>query len=266
MDRVTLIGNGDANATAMSVAGQGAVPATDLRARHVAASGFGRTLGFANFGSNPSATISFSNVPIGTGSIFNFGADPATLGGDQTTGNRGGAPMLLPGLGLAFGSPAVDIGGADLLPGAAVDLAGNPRPVDGDGDGSVLNDAGAFERVYSPPPPVVTPPPLAVVTPPSPPAKLVAASLLTLPSVRRCVSRRAFRIRLRKVAGVTLKEMRIFVNGKRVRVVRGKRLSAPVDLRGLPKGRFTVQVTVTATDGRKLTERRRYRTCAPKRR
>ena len=201
MDRVTIIGNGDANATVMSVAGQGAVPATDLRARHVAASGFGRTLGFANFGSNPSATISFSNVPIGTGSIFKFGEDPATLGGDQTTGNRGGAPMLLPSLGLPFGSPAVDIGGADLLPGAAVDLAGNPRPVDGDGDGSVLNDAGAFERVYSPQPPVVTPAPPAVVTPPPPPVKLVAASLLTLPSVKRCVSRRAFRIRLRKVGG-----------------------------------------------------------------
>ena len=81
MDRVTLIGNGDANATAMSVAGQGGIPATNLRARHVAASGFGRTLGFANFSSNPSATISFSNVPTRTGSIFNFGEDPATLGG-----------------------------------------------------------------------------------------------------------------------------------------------------------------------------------------
>ena len=150
MDRVTLIGNGDANATAMSVAGQGGIPATNLEARHVAASGFGRTLGFANFSSNPSATISFSNVPTGTGSIFNFGEDPATLGGDQTSGNRGGEPMLLPDLGLPFGSPAVDIGGADLLPGDATDLAGNPRPADGDGDGTVLNDAGAFERVYSP--------------------------------------------------------------------------------------------------------------------
>ena len=58
--------------------------------------------------------------------------------------------MLLPDLGLPFGSPAVDIGGADLLPGAATDLAGNPRPADGDGNGTVLNDAGAFERVYTP--------------------------------------------------------------------------------------------------------------------
>ncbi len=149
MDRVTLIGNGDAKATAMSVAGQGGIPATNLRARHVAASDFRRTLGFANFSSNPSARISFSNVPTRTGSIFNFGEDPATLGGNQSFGNRGGKPMLLPNLGLPFGSPAVDIGGADLLPGAPTDLAGNPRPADGDGNGTVLNDAGAFERVYS---------------------------------------------------------------------------------------------------------------------
>jgi hypothetical protein len=58
--------------------------------------------------------------------------------------------MLLPNLGLPFGSPAVDIGGADLLPGDATDLAGNPRPSDGDGNGAVLTDAGAFERVYTP--------------------------------------------------------------------------------------------------------------------
>ena len=150
MDRVTLIGNGDADATAMSVAGQGGTPATNLRARHVAASDFGRTLGFANFSSNPSATIDFSNVPTGPGTIFNFGTDPATLGGNQTTGNRDGDPMLLPDLSLPFGSPALDIGGADLLPGAATDLAGNPRPADGDGDGTVASDAGAFERVYTP--------------------------------------------------------------------------------------------------------------------
>ena len=58
---------------------------------------------------------------------------------------------------LAAGSPAIDIGGADLVPGGSTDLAGSPRPVDGDGDGAALSDAGAFE--FQPPgPPVSTSP------------------------------------------------------------------------------------------------------------
>ena len=114
------------------------------------ASGFARTLAYQNFGSNPTATIDFSNLPEGPGTIVNTGPGPATLGGDQTTGNSGDDPMLLGDLSLPFGSPAVDIGGADLIPGEPTDLAGNPRPADGNGDGSVLNDAGAFERSYTP--------------------------------------------------------------------------------------------------------------------
>jgi hypothetical protein len=56
------------------------------------------------------------------------------------------------------------------------------------------------------------------------------------------------------------------VNGRRVQVVRGARLTAPVDLRTLPKGRFKVDITVVTADGRRIKGTRRYRTCAPKRR
>jgi hypothetical protein len=45
---------------------------------------------------------------------------------------------------------------------------------------------------------------------------------------------------------------------------RGRRHAAVVDLRGLPKGRFTVRIVVTGTDGRVLRGSRRYRTCTPK--
>ena len=58
----------------------------------------------------------------------------------------------------------------------------------------------------------------------------------------------------------------MFVNGKRVKVLRGRRLTAPIDLRGLPKGRFRVKVTATTRSGRTLTSTRKYRTCAKKRR
>ena len=134
----------------MSVAGQGGTPVTYIHARHVLANGFGRTLAYQNYGTNPTATINFSNVPLGPGTIVNTGPNPATLGGNQTAGNRGGDPGLLPDLSLPLNSPAVDIGGADLIPRGPTDLAGNPRLADGNGDGSVREDAGAYERVYTP--------------------------------------------------------------------------------------------------------------------
>lgn len=81
-----------------------------------------------------------------------------------------------------------------------------------------------------------------------------------------CVSRRDFRIRLRVPRGVRLREARVYVNGKRVRVLRGRRLTATVDLRGLPAGRVSVRIVGITRTGRALTETRRYRTCAPKRR
>ncbi len=52
---------------------------------------------------------------------------------------------------------------------------------------------------------------------------------------------------------------------KRVRVIRGKRLRARVNLRGLPKGRYTVRVVVVTSTGRRIVEKRRYRTCSPAR-
>ncbi len=86
---------------------------------------------------------------------------------------------------------------------------------------------------------------------------------LGLPGTRRCVSRRNFTIRLRP-KGARLRSARVFVNGKRVRVLRGRRLRARIDLRGLPKGRVEVKVVARAADGRTVRETRRYRTCTPR--
>jgi hypothetical protein len=151
MDRVTLVGNGGASAAAISLNGQGGVPATSLRARHIVTSGFPRTLGYANYGSDPTAEISYSAIETGSGAFFNYvPANPANPTLDTATGNVGGASLLGPDLRPALSSPAVDIGGEDLIVGQPTDLAGNPRPVDGDGDGTVANDAGAYERRYKP--------------------------------------------------------------------------------------------------------------------
>jgi hypothetical protein len=93
-----------------------------------------------------------------------------------------------------------------------------------------------------------------------------ASTVISLPSAKRCASRRSFRIRLRIPRTLAVSRAIVKVNGKQVDVVRGKRLTAPIELRGLPKGRFAVEITVVATDGRTLQGTRRYRTCVPKRR
>src|SRR5204862_6447667 len=59
-------------------------------------------------------------------------------------------------------------------------------------------------------------------------------SSVAMPSARRCVSRRHFRIRLR---GRRLRAVRVYVGSRRPHVLRGRRTSAPIDLRGLPAGR-----------------------------
>jgi hypothetical protein len=80
-----------------------------------------------------------------------------------------------------------------------------------------------------------------------------------------CRSRRSFVIRLREPKRGRLVAARVYVNGKRVKLLRGKRLRARVNLRGLPKGRYTVKVVAITSTGRRVTEKRRYRTCTPAR-
>jgi len=89
---------------------------------------------------------------------------------------------------------------------------------------------------------------------------------ISAPSNRRCVSRRRFRIRLRETRGVRYRRVVVTVNGRRVATRRGRRVTAPVDLRGLPRGRFTVRISVTTVTGRTIRGSRRYRTCVPRRR
>ncbi|QEC48585.1 hypothetical protein FSW04_14065 [Baekduia soli] len=128
------------------------------------------------------------------------------------------------------------------------------------------------------------PTPTAPSIPTAPP---VAASLppgvlaLPLPSNRRCVSRRAFPIRVRRYPGVEWAFAYVAVNGRtvpvyvyserRVRVTRigavylnARRFRALVDLRGLPKRTYRVRVSAVTTDGQLRANTRQYRTCAGK--
>jgi hypothetical protein len=85
--------------------------------------------------------------------------------------------------------------------------------------------------------------------------------ILDAPSNRRCVSRRYFRIRLRRafwptIVGVTVRMPTI------TRVLRRPPWGTIVDLRGLPRGRFAVRITALTSTGRAIRGTRRYRTCA----
>ena len=98
-----------------------------------------------------------------------------------------------------------------------------------------------------------------------PPAVQPPAAGVRLPSARQCTSRRKFRIRLLAPKGQTIASAKVYVNGKKTRVVkRGGRLTAMVDLRGLKKRRYTVRVVAVTGQGRKVVSFRRYHTCKPK--
>lgn len=87
-----------------------------------------------------------------------------------------------------------------------------------------------------------------------------------LPSNRRCTSRRRFKIHIRNPKGQRVVSARVYVNGKRTRVLRRHRsLHAVVDLRRLRKGRYTVKIVALTSQGRQVVSQRRYRTCTPKR-
>ena len=84
---------------------------------------------------------------------------------------------------------------------------------------------------------------------------------------RRCISRRRFAIRVKRPRrGVRLRRATVRVNGKKVRVRRGKRLRAVIDLRGMRRRTVRVTIRAKASDGRTYVSTRRYRTCRPKRR
>jgi hypothetical protein len=95
--------------------------------------------------------------------------------------------------------------------------------------------------------------------------------VVKLPSNKKCVSRRRFRIRIRQPGGIKIQTALVFVNGKRVktvkrRVFKKKRTTASVNLRGLPAGTFKVRIVVLTTAGDTLKGTRKYHTCTKKRR
>jgi hypothetical protein len=83
---------------------------------------------------------------------------------------------------------------------------------------------------------------------------------LSVPSNRHCISKRYFKITLRKkywpvFVGVTIKMP------KTTKVLNRKPWATYVDLRGLPRGKFTVRIAALTTAAKTLRGKRTYRTC-----
>jgi hypothetical protein len=124
-----------------------------------------------------------------------------------------------------------------------------------------------FSPASAEPPPQPPPAPAAAPPPVPPPTTTQAlpslpdpARVILLPDARRCVARRALRLRIQSSA-IALRSAVVRVNGTRVRTVSRAELGSPVRLRRPPRRRFTVEVVVQTADGRALRRSRTYRRC-----
>jgi hypothetical protein len=82
------------------------------------------------------------------------------------------------------------------------------------------------------------------------------------PPAPACRARKPLKIAIKGPKRGRVASAVVYVNGKRVKSLRGRRVPKRVTLRGLPAGRSVVKVVVRSTSGRKVTRRKRYTTCA----
>jgi hypothetical protein len=86
--------------------------------------------------------------------------------------------------------------------------------------------------------------------------------VVTAPRSDRCISRRDFRIHIVRSGHLVYRLVTVELNRRSVKVLRGTRDSARIDLRGLPRGRYVARITVVTSTGRVISGTRTYHTCA----
>jgi choice-of-anchor C domain-containing protein len=135
--------------------------------------------------------------------------------------------------------------------------------------GATLDDVSLVESSPPATPTVTTPAPSSTApasgtaTPPAA-AGSGTSSIVQAPSTKACMSRRSFVIHIHRIPGLTYRQVTVYVAGRRVYVLRGGRITAPVNLRGLSKGRYTVKIVAITTTGKRIVASRTYHTCTPK--
>ncbi|MGZ6694475.1 MAG: right-handed parallel beta-helix repeat-containing protein [Solirubrobacteraceae bacterium] len=241
---LTLFDSTVAGNTAQSAGGISGGPADHLELRNAIVpvnKGDGQLGGFAAGGVDAASSLLCGPGVPADGSRdthANFCADPLLVD------PRGGEVHE------TANSPSRNTGDDSLVPAdLAKDYEGDARI----GEGRV--DIGADEYVAT-----TKPAPPAAASTPAP------AQGISPVTIRRCVSRRGFRIRLRVPHGQKGSGAVVHVVSSKVRVtVRHKRLTAPVVLRGLPKGTFSVKIRIHLANGRTIAGTRIYHTCTIKR-
>ena len=109
--------------------------------------------------------------------------------------------------------------------------------------------------------PVTTAPP--TTKPKVPPAFGKNGVIRGLPSTHKCLSKRRFIIHIRRYKGISYVEAVVFLNRRKVGVVKSRsgRFSSPINLRNLPAGTVRVKITVLTTSGSFISGTRTYHTC-----
>jgi dienelactone hydrolase len=85
--------------------------------------------------------------------------------------------------------------------------------------------------------------------------------LILLPSTRRCVAHRRLTFGLRTPHGDRLDVVAVYVNGRRISRLTGRRIHSRVDVHGLPGGRVALRVAVATRHHRHYAARAAYRSC-----
>lgn len=96
-------------------------------------------------------------------------------------------------------------------------------------------------------------------------SKAGSKETLTVPSIKECLSLRFFKIHLLDPKYDPLKTVSVTIKGRKIATVRkGKYIVAAINLKGLPKGAFTVKITATTVLKHHLSASRTYHTCVKK--
>lgn len=97
----------------------------------------------------------------------------------------------------------------------------------------------------------------------SPLAQPVASIAQSMP-VLECVSQRSFEIHIQNTRRLRIISATVYVDGQLKQTLKGKALTAVVNMVGLQRGTFIVGIVARTRSGRRLTGTRTYHTCATK--